>query len=109
MTDRHSMELTAVYTEDPNQGGFSAYFMEFPNIMAEGETIGEATNNLFDIASTVFDKWKRKEHLYLMTTYISLKEKETIPLLSGPYSLGLSDPNIITKLFILTVEKAHRG
>jgi len=37
-----------VYVADPLQDGYTAYFGEFPGIIAEGKTINEAQKNLWN-------------------------------------------------------------
>lgn len=32
---------------DPSQGGYTAYFTEFPGIISEGNTLNEAQENLW--------------------------------------------------------------
>ena len=44
-----------IYVEDLNYGGFTAYFEDFPEIIAEGETKEEAQKNLWN---TTFDVLK---------------------------------------------------
>jgi hypothetical protein len=44
-----------IYVRDYNLGGYTAYFVDFPNIAAEGETIEEAEINLWN---TVYDVLK---------------------------------------------------
>lgn len=53
MEIRTNIIFIIILIEDPKIGGFTAYFEEFPNIMAEGKTSKEAeinlTNALHDI------------------------------------------------------------
>jgi predicted RNase H-like HicB family nuclease len=42
-----------IYVEDSKEGGFTAYFEDFPNILAEGETKEEARKNLWSAAHDV--------------------------------------------------------
>ena len=41
------LELTAVFRESP-EGGYTAYVMEMPGAISEGETLDEARANLED-------------------------------------------------------------
>jgi len=38
--------LTAVFVEDPESGGYTAFFSHIPGVVAEGKTLEEATKNL---------------------------------------------------------------
>ncbi len=42
-----------IYVEDFKQGGFTAFFKDFPEILAEGETKEEARKNLWAAAHDV--------------------------------------------------------
>jgi len=47
--------LTAIMVKDPKIGGFTGYFKQFPNIIAEGETDKDLLNNLMYALGTVMD------------------------------------------------------
>lgn len=55
-----NIELTAVFVADPKKG-FTAFFAQLPNILAEGNTEEEASRNLFDTFKKVFEYQKIKE------------------------------------------------
>lgn len=45
---RNSFSLTAVIIQDQQHRGFTAYFAEFPEIIADGATESEAKENLME-------------------------------------------------------------
>jgi len=49
------LPLTAIMVKDPNIGGFTAFFKQFPEIIAEGDTDGEALQNLMNAVYDVFE------------------------------------------------------
>lgn len=60
MKVRHlNIPLNAVLVEDPKIGGYTAYFKQFPDIIAEGETDDEAMRNL---TNAVYDVFMFKGH-----------------------------------------------
>jgi len=55
MNTRHlNIPLNAVLVQDPKIGGYTAYFKQFPDIVAEGDTDDEAMKNLTDAVYDVF-------------------------------------------------------
>lgn len=46
-TKKPKVSLTAVFLEDPEEGGFTGFFKEFPSAVAQGETQEEVQLNLF--------------------------------------------------------------
>ena len=61
MKDSHlHIPLNAVLVGDPKIGGFTAYFKQFPDIIAEGETDDEAMKNL---TNAVYDVFAFKGHI----------------------------------------------
>jgi predicted RNase H-like HicB family nuclease len=60
-TEKPKVSLTAVFVEDPTEGGFTGFFKEFPNAIAEGETQEEAQNNLFKTLSFML-QFNREEN-----------------------------------------------
>lgn len=38
-----------LYIKDPNIGGYTAYFVDFPEIVTEGDTIEKAQENLWNV------------------------------------------------------------
>lgn len=53
------LQLTAILVEDP-QGGFTGYFAEIPEAIAEGETEAEVETNLFEALKIILD-FRREE------------------------------------------------
>jgi len=49
-----------IYIEDPQFGGYTAYFEDFPKIVVQGEDIDEARINLwnamYDVLKSFFNK-----------------------------------------------------
>ena len=50
-----SINLTGIMIEDKQVGGYTAYFAELPDVVAEGETKEGAESNLFEALSIVMD------------------------------------------------------
>jgi len=50
-----TVSLTGVLIQDANGGGFTAFFAEFPEAVAEGETESEVQKNLFEALSNVLE------------------------------------------------------
>ena len=59
MRQQNKISLTAIFVEEKN--GYTAFFAQFPNIIAEGDNKDEATENLFKLIGNVFDHLKREE------------------------------------------------
>ena len=59
-TVAQSISLTGIYVQDPHDKGFTAFFAELPNIVAEGDTEDEATKNLFSLVQVVFEHQKNE-------------------------------------------------
>jgi predicted RNase H-like HicB family nuclease len=55
-----NLELTAVFVED-KQKGYTAFFAQVPHIIAEGDSLEEATANLFATLKTAFKHQKTEE------------------------------------------------
>ncbi|MEI2737413.1 MAG: hypothetical protein V9F01_01350 [Chitinophagaceae bacterium] len=55
-------KYTLLLIQDPIDHGYTAFFAEFPNIIAEGDTKEEARKKLFLVADEVFEL-KRKNSL----------------------------------------------
>ena len=53
--------FTCVMVEDPKLGGYTAFFKQIPNIIAEGESSDEAFENLMNALHDVFQYQKDKE------------------------------------------------
>jgi predicted RNase H-like HicB family nuclease len=54
------LPVTPIYVEDKKIGGYTIYFKEFPDIIAEGKSKEEALQNL---KNTIFDVYKYKNTL----------------------------------------------
>ncbi len=54
-------QLTGVFVQDPGTKRFTAFFAQLPNIIAEGDTEEEATENLIHTVQTVFEHQKNIE------------------------------------------------
>lgn len=67
------LQLTAVIIEDP-EGGFTGYFAEFPEAIAEGETEDELEENLLEAFKSVLD-YRREENENSSSKGISKKTK----------------------------------
>ena len=50
--------ITAILVKDPHIGGYTTFFAQFPNIIAEGETEDEAMTNLLKLMDEVFEHQK---------------------------------------------------
>lgn len=61
MDTNNKIELTGVFVQDPKTNRFTAFFAQFPNIIAEGDNEQEATLNLFTTFQTVFEYNKNTE------------------------------------------------
>jgi len=46
--------LTIIMVQDPDSGGYTAYFKQFPDIIAEGDTEEDAELNLLNAVHDVF-------------------------------------------------------
>ena len=57
----NNIELTGIFVKDPNDNGYTAFFAQLPNIIAEGDTENEATENLIHTVQTVFQHQKNME------------------------------------------------
>lgn len=62
------IRLDAVFVEDPESKKFTAFFAQFPNIVAEGNNTEDATANLFKLMNTVFEHQKQEEELVLQNS-----------------------------------------
>ena len=57
---KKSINLTAIFVKDKD-GGYTSFFAQFPNIVAEGQTEDEAAENLFALVQTVFEHQQEEE------------------------------------------------
>jgi len=53
--EAQNFQLTGIFVQDPIDKGFTAFFAQLPNIIAEGDTEEEATKNLIQTVQTVFE------------------------------------------------------
>jgi len=63
--DLFNLPLTAIFVEDPNIGGYTAFFKQLSNIITEGETQDEAYQNLINAVMDVFEYQSKSESLDL--------------------------------------------
>ncbi|WP_169579749.1 type II toxin-antitoxin system HicB family antitoxin [Runella zeae] len=66
MTMKQTISLTAVLIRDPNDGGFTSYIAELPEVVAEGNTDEESVENLMSALKTMLmfkrDEASQEEH-----------------------------------------------
>ena len=55
MSTHPQFSLTGILVKDPGSGRFTAYFAQFPDVIAEGNNEDEASENLIDTLQVVFD------------------------------------------------------
>lgn len=58
MVQKQSISLTGILVQDRNERGFTAYFAEFPEAIADGKTKEEAQANLFEAFRTMLEARK---------------------------------------------------
>jgi predicted RNase H-like HicB family nuclease len=79
-----SIKLDVIMVEDPKIGGFTAFFAQFPNIIAEGESEDEAVTNLNVLVSDVFahqmNEEMASEKIKSLTTSVTVKSIEYAPV-----------------------------
>jgi predicted RNase H-like HicB family nuclease len=61
MKQVNNLQLTAVFVHDPKSDRYTAFFANFPNIIAEGATEDDAILNLFETVQVVFNAQKNEE------------------------------------------------
>ena len=49
------LEITGVMIQDPETKGYTAYFAEFPEVIAQGENIDAAKENLFSAFQSMIE------------------------------------------------------
>lgn len=57
---KQKISLTAIFVQDPTDKGYTGYFAEMPEVIAEGETEEEVQSNLFE-ALNIMLKFKKEE------------------------------------------------
>ncbi|MDI9312661.1 MAG: hypothetical protein QM541_16085 [Flavobacterium sp.] len=55
----NNLQLTGIFVQDPHDKGFTAFFTQLPNIIAEGDNEEDATKNLIQTVQTVFEHQKK--------------------------------------------------
>lgn len=55
------IELTGVFVQDAKGEGYTAFFAQLPNIIAEGDTEEDAAQNLINAVKAVFEHQKNEE------------------------------------------------
>lgn len=57
---RNVISITGVMIQDKNTAGYTAYFAEFPEVIAQGGNADEVKSNLFDALQSVLS-FRREE------------------------------------------------
>lgn len=57
-----TINLTGILIKDDGNRGFTAYFAEFPEAIADGETMEEAHANLFNSFKTILETRKLESY-----------------------------------------------
>ena len=57
----NNLQLTGIFVQDPHDKGFTAFFAQLPNIIAEGDNEEDATKNLMQTVQTVFEHQKNND------------------------------------------------
>lgn len=57
---KKSLNLNAILVQDKS-GGYTSFFAQFPNIIAEGDTEDQAIENLFNLVQDVFEHQQKEE------------------------------------------------
>ena len=52
--EEFTLSFNAILVQDKSHNGFTAYFKQFPNIIAEGDNEQDALKNLFNALHDVF-------------------------------------------------------
>lgn len=61
MNEFKSFKLDVIMVEDPQIGGYTAFFAQFPNIVAEGDTEEESMVNLNELLHVTFEHQRSEE------------------------------------------------
>jgi predicted RNase H-like HicB family nuclease len=64
-----TLPFTVIMIQDPNIGGYTAYFKQLQNIVAEGDTEDEAIHNLVNAVHDVFKYQSEIEDESIDTKY----------------------------------------
>jgi len=57
---KKSLNLNAILVQDKS-GGYTSFFAQFPNIIAEGDNEDQAIENLFNLVQDVFEHQQKEE------------------------------------------------
>jgi predicted RNase H-like HicB family nuclease len=57
MNQQQTISLTSIFVQDPKSKGFTVFFKQFPEVLAEGKDEDEALRNLINILQ---DSWQYK-------------------------------------------------
>ena len=71
-----NIKFTGVLIQDPSDGGYTAYIAELPEVIAEGATIAEANDNLFEAFNIVMDVKREDSKSQLAQTNYKVTEQE---------------------------------
>jgi predicted RNase H-like HicB family nuclease len=52
---KQKVNITGVLVQDEKTGGFTSYFAELPEVIAEGDTEDEAIKHLFEALQSVLE------------------------------------------------------
>lgn len=74
MATASDLSLTAILVRDNDSGGYTAFFAQCPNIIAEGNDEESAAQNLFVLASDVF-RHQEKEAVESIPSNLEVKTR----------------------------------
>jgi predicted RNase H-like HicB family nuclease len=57
-----TVKITGILIKDPNDQGYTGFFREFPEVIAEGDTKEATKNNLIDNLNYILE-YKRREDI----------------------------------------------
>jgi predicted RNase H-like HicB family nuclease len=60
-SNKTKLSLTGIFVQDKLDNGFTAFFAEFPEAVAEGDDQKEAEQNLFNSLITILDVKKEQQ------------------------------------------------
>jgi len=82
LQDKPRLSITGILIQDPKDKGYTAYFAEFPEVIAEGNTADEAKKNLWSALSIMLEvrkqDMKNEEHYDKQTSIIESFELEPV-------------------------------
>jgi len=59
-SNKPKLSITGIMIQDPIDKGYTAYFAELPEVIAEGGDVDEAKKNLFDALKIMFEVKKQE-------------------------------------------------